>query len=122
MQEDDTRPRPPREKDPARSLARIADIASDVLQPLPREGRLAAQEDVAGKHGVHRTFVSAAVRRAVRENLLSVRIQRLPILKRDAVLEQELVRRFPRLAVTRVVEEGPAPQAEEDEYDLHSRV
>ena len=75
---------------------------------------------------MHRTFVSAAVRRAVRENLLSVRIQRLPIVKRDAVLEEELIKRFPRLAVTRVVEEGPAPEAEQDpqqdEYDLHTRV
>ncbi len=114
------------EKDPAKALARIADIAADVLQALPRDGTLAAQEDVARKHDVHRTFVSAAVRRAVRENLLSIRIQRLPILKRDAVLEQELIARFPRLAVTRVVEEGPEPGSEQDpqqdEYDLHARV
>ena len=126
MRADGTSPRPPREKDPARALARIADIAADVLQPLPREGTLAGQEDVAKKYDVHRTFVSAAVRRAVRENLLSIRIQRLPILKRDAALEEELIKRFPRLAVTRVVEEGAAPEAEQDpqqdEYDLHSRV
>jgi DNA-binding transcriptional regulator LsrR (DeoR family) len=118
--------RPPRESDPARTLARIADIAADVLQPLPREGALAGQEGVARRYGVHRTFVSAAVRRAVRENLLSIRIQRLPILKRDAHLEDELLRRFPRLALTRVVEEGPAPEAgqdpQQDEHDLHSRV
>lgn len=116
----------PREKDPARTLARIADIAADVLQPLPREGALAGQEDVAKKYGVHRTFVSTAVRRAVRENLLSIRIQRLPILKRDTALEEELILRFPNLAVTRVVEEGPAPEAgqdpQRDEYDLHARV
>jgi DNA-binding transcriptional regulator LsrR (DeoR family) len=123
---DGTKPRPPREKDPNRALARIADIAADILQPLPREGTLAGQEDVANKHGVHRSFVSAAVRRAVRENLLSIRVQRLPILNRDAALEEELIKRFPRLAVTRVVEEGLAPQADQDpqqdEYDLHSRV
>jgi DNA-binding transcriptional regulator LsrR (DeoR family) len=115
-----------RQTDPATALTRIADIAADVLQPLPREGTLAAQEDVAYKYGVHRTFVSAAVRRAVRENLLSVRIQRLPIVKRDPVLEEELVKRFPRLSVTRVVEEGPAPEAgqdpQRDEHDLHTRV
>jgi DNA-binding transcriptional regulator LsrR (DeoR family) len=115
-----------RETDPARALNRIADIAADVLQPLPREGTLAGQEDVATRYGVHRTFVSAALRRAVRENLLSVRIQRLPIVKRDIALEEELVRRFPRLSVTRVVEEGPAPEAEQDpqpdEHDLHARV
>ena len=126
MRADGTSPRPPRDKDPAKALARIADIAADVLQPLPREGTLARQEDVAEKYDVHRTFVSAAVRRAVSENLLSIRIQRLPILKRDAVLEEELIRRFPRLAMTRVVEEGAAPEAEQDpqqdEYDLHSRV
>ncbi len=126
MGADGTASRPSREKDPARSLARIADIAADVLQPLPREGTLAGQEEVAEKYGVHRTFVSAAVRRAVRENLLSIRIQRLPILKRDSALEEELSARFPRLAVTRVVEEGEAPDAEQDpqqdEYDLHSRV
>jgi len=125
MRANGTSPAPPREKDPAKALARIADIAADVLAPLPREGALAKQEDVAEKYDVHRTFVSAAVRRAVRENLLSIRIQRLPILKRDAALEQELILRFPRLAVTRVVEEGP-PEAEQDpqqdEYDLHSRV
>jgi len=118
--------RGPRETDPARALTRIADIAADVLQPLPREGTLAGQEDVALRYGVHRTFVSTAVRRAVRENLLSVRIQRLPIVKRDAALEEELIRRFPRLSVTRVVEEGPAPPAEQDpqqdEHDLHARV
>jgi hypothetical protein len=78
-----------RETDPARALNRIADIAADVLQPLPREGTLAGQEDVATRYGVHRTFVSAALRRAVRENLLSVRIQRLPIVKRDTALEEE---------------------------------
>jgi len=115
-----------RETDPARALTRIADIAADVLQPLPREGTLAGQEDVAYRYGVHRTFVSTAVRRAVRENLLSIRIQRLPIVKRDAALEEELLRRFPRLSVTRVVEEGPAPEAaqdpQQDEYDLHARV
>ncbi len=126
MRGEGTSPRSPREKDAARALSRIADIAADVLQPLPREGTLARQEDVAEKHDVHRTFVSAAVRRAVRENLVSIRIQRLPILKRDAALEQELILRFPRLALTRVVEEGPAPEAErdpqQDEYDLHSRV
>ena len=126
MRADGTSPRPPREKDPGKALARIADIAADVLQPLPREGTLARQEDVADKYEVHRTFVSAAVRRAVRENLISIRIQRLPLLKRDAVLEDELIKRFPRLAVTRVVEEGPAPESDQDpqqdEYDLHSRV
>jgi DNA-binding transcriptional regulator LsrR (DeoR family) len=126
MRADGTRPRPPREKDPNRALARIADIAADVLQPLPREGTLAGQEDIAKKHGVHRSFVSAAVRRAVRDNLLSIRVQRLPILKRDTALEEELIKRFPRLAVTRVVEEGAAPAVEQDpqadEYDLHSRV
>ena len=126
MRADGTSPGPPREKDPAKALARIADIAADVLQPLPREGTLAGQKNVAKKYDVHRTFVSAAVRRAVRENLLSIRIQRLPILKRDAALEEELILRFPRLAVTRVVEEGPAPEAgqdpQQDEYDLHSRV
>ncbi|HET9315441.1 MAG TPA: hypothetical protein VFQ51_07605 [Vicinamibacteria bacterium] len=126
MRDDGTRGTARRETDPAKALTRIADIAADVLQPLPREGTLAGQEEVAQKHGVHRTFVSAAVRRAVRENLLSIRIQRLPILKRDAALEDELVRRFPRLAVTRVVEEGPAPEAgedpQQDEYDLHTRV
>jgi len=115
-----------RQTDPATALTRIADIAADVLQPLPREGTLAGQEDVALRYGVHRTFVSTAVRRAVRENLLSVRIQRLPIVKRDAGLEEELIRRFPRLSVTRVVEEGPAPPAEQDpqqdEHDLHARV
>jgi DNA-binding transcriptional regulator LsrR (DeoR family) len=115
-----------RRTDPATALTRLADIAADVLQPLPRDGTLAGQEDVAAKYGVHRTFVSAAVRRAVRENLLSVRIQRLPIVKRDAALEEELVKRFPRLSVTRVVEEGPAPGAEQDpqrdEHDLHTRV
>ena len=73
--------KPRRQTDPATVLTRIADIAADVLQPLPREGTLASQEDVAAKYGVHRTFVSAAVRRAVRDNLLSVRIQRLPIVK-----------------------------------------
>ncbi len=118
--------RSPRERDAAKALARIADIAADVLQPLAREGTLAKQEDVAAKHDVHRTFVSAAVRRAIRENLLSIRIQRLPIVRRDAALEQELVTRFPRLALTRVVEEGEAPEAgqdpQQDEYDLHSRV
>ena len=36
-----------RQTDPATALTRIADIAADVLQPLPREGTLAAQEDVA---------------------------------------------------------------------------
>ena len=126
MRTDGTAARTRREKDPARALTRIADIAADVLQPLPREGVLARQEDVAAKHEVHRTFVSAAVRRAVRENLLSIRIQRLPIVQRDTVLEEDLIRRFPRLALTRVVEEGPAPAAEQDpqqdEYDLHSRV
>ena len=99
-----------REKDPAKALARVADIAADVLQPLARDGTLAGQKDIARRHDVHRTFVSAAVRRAVRENLLSIRVQRLPILKRDAALEEELIKRFPRLAVTRVVEEGPAPR------------
>lgn len=126
MRADGTRPRLPRERDAARALARIADIAADVLHPLPREGSLAGQEDVAKRHGVHRTFVSAAVRRAVRENLLSIRVQRLPLLKRDTGLEDELLMRFPRLAMTRVVEEGPAPEAgqdsQQDDYDLHSRV
>jgi DNA-binding transcriptional regulator LsrR (DeoR family) len=126
MRGDGTSPRTSRDKDPARALARIADIAADVLQPLPRQGTLAGQEDVAKKHDVHRTFVSAAVRRAVRENLVSIRVQRLPILKRDSALEDELIKRFPRLAVTRVVEEGPSPEAgqdpQQDEYDLHSRV
>jgi DNA-binding transcriptional regulator LsrR (DeoR family) len=126
MRADGTRPGPAREKDPNKALARIADIAADVLQPLPREGTLAGQEDVAAKHGVHRSFVSAAVRRAVRDNLVSIRVQRLPILRRDAALEDELTKRFPRLAVTRVVEEGAAPDVEQDpqvdEYDLHSRV
>jgi DNA-binding transcriptional regulator LsrR (DeoR family) len=126
MPADGTGPRPRRGRHPDRSLTRVADIAADLLQPLPREGMLARQEDVAGKYGVHRTFVSAAVRRAVRENLLSIRIQRLPILRREAALEEELLKRFPRLAVTRVVEEGPAPEAgrdpQQDEYDLHSRV
>ena len=126
MRPDGTSPGRRREKDPAKALARVADIAADVLQPLPRDGTLAGQKDVARRHDVHRTFVSAAVRRAVRENLLSIRVQRLPILKRDAALEEELIKRFPRLAVTRVVEEGPAPEAgqdpQQDEYDLHSRV
>jgi len=126
MRAGDEATKAPRGKDPARALARIADIAADVLQPLPRDGTLAGQEEVARKHGVHRTFVSAAVRRAVRENLLSVRIQRLPILKRDATLEDELMQRFPRLALTRVVEEGPAPAAgqdpQQDEHDLHAHV
>jgi len=115
-----------RERDPAQELLRIADIAADVLQPLPREGTLAGQDDVAQKYDVHRTFVSAAVRRAVRENLLSIRIQRLPIVNRDSVLEDELIRRFPRLSLARVVEEGPEPEAgrdpQQDEYDLHTRV
>jgi DNA-binding transcriptional regulator LsrR (DeoR family) len=126
MPADGTGAPPRRERDPAQALARVADIAADVLQPLPRAGALAGQQAVAAKYGVHRTYVSAAVRRAVRENLLSIRIQRLPILKRDAALEEELIKRFPRLAVTRVVEEGPAPEAapdpQQDEYDLHSRV
>jgi len=126
MRADGAGPAPPREKDPAKALARIADIAADVLHPLPREGTLAGQEGVAKKYDVHRSFVSAAVRRAVRDNLLSIRIQRLPIPKRDAALEEELIARFPRLAVTRVVEEGKAPEADQDpqqdEYDLHSRV
>src|SRR5687768_17711110 len=47
-------------------------------------------------------------------------------LFRSVALEEELIARFPRLAVTRVVEEGPAPEGgqdpQEDEYDLHSRV
>jgi DNA-binding transcriptional regulator LsrR (DeoR family) len=126
MRTEGTNPRSRREKDPAKALARIADIAADVLSPLPREGALAGQEDVAEKYDVHRTFVSAAVRRAVRENLLSIRIQRLPILSRDTFLEEELIKRFPRLVVTRVVEEGAEPEAgqdpQQDEHDLHSRV
>ena len=87
-------PRRERDKDPARALTRIADIAADVLQPLPREGALAGQEDIARKYGVHRTFVSSSVRRAVRENLLSIRIQRLPILNRDD-LDPEQARQLP---------------------------
>jgi DNA-binding transcriptional regulator LsrR (DeoR family) len=126
MRADGPRPRRERDKDEARSLTRIADIAADVLQPLPRDGMLAGQEAIADKYAVHRTFVSSAVRRAVRENLISIRIQRLPIVKRDAALEDELIKRFPRLSVTRVVEEGPEPEAGQDpvqdEYDLHSRV
>ncbi len=126
MRADGTSPRSSPEKDPAKALARIADIAADVLQPLPREGSLGRQGAIAKKHDVHRSFVSAAVRRAVRENLLSVRVQRLPILERDAALEAELAARFPRLAVTRVVVEGRPPESgqdpQQDEYDLHSRV